>query len=125
MAIVSHDVQRECVLGREKLLRAQADQPFKWVEDVGNIEHCTKRSQCQDAAHNIMKSLWIPMPEPARTLEKWDEFFKMVPAYLKSLCQACFQHATLSHEEGREYLWEHLPSFFGLPSWEELKNFDR
>ncbi|KAJ3516380.1 hypothetical protein NMY22_g14221 [Coprinellus aureogranulatus] len=124
MAIVSDEVRRDCVLGREKLLRAQAEQPFKWVEFMGAIDQCSQPSRCLDAAHKITKALWVPMPEPARTLEKWNEFAQIVPAEVKALCPQCAAAARLSHEEGRRYLWEHLPAYFGLPGWDELKNFD-
>ncbi|KAJ3548712.1 hypothetical protein NMY22_g1152 [Coprinellus aureogranulatus] len=124
MAIVSDEVRRDCVLGREKLLRAQAEQPFKWVEFMGAIDQCSQPSRCLDAAHKITKALWVPMPEPARTLEKWNEFAQIVPAEVKALCPQCVAAARLSHEEGRRYLWEHLPAYFGLPGWDELKNFD-
>ena len=38
----------------------------------------------------------------------------------KGLCVLCADIGKKSYDEGRQLLWNKLPSFFGLPGWAEL-----
>lgn len=38
------------------------------------------------------------------------------------MCTVCVHRAHIMHKDGREEFWAVLPSFFGLPSWEELRH---
>ncbi|KAF5340730.1 hypothetical protein D9611_007355 [Ephemerocybe angulata] len=124
VAQVSYDVKRECILGRERLFRAQTDHLFGWVDNVGCSDKCTQPARCRAAGSSLIKALYVPMPEPARTLERWIEFKQFVPMQTMALCQVCSKDAERAHEEGRQQIWNNLPSYFGLPGWSSLKNFD-
>jgi hypothetical protein len=36
------------------------------------------------------------------------------------MCESCIATAKVSHEAGREIVWEKLPSFFGLLEWKDM-----
>lgn len=37
------------------------------------------------------------------------------------ICESCFARWQKSHKKGLEAVWEDLPSYFNLPSWEKLR----
>ena len=97
---VSYDVKQACILGREKLLRAQAVDTFGWVADIGTFSTCLHPTRCSTMSTFLTKVLWKPMPEPARTLEKWSDFARNVP--VKTLCQVCSKFAKEEHDGVRK-----------------------
>jgi hypothetical protein len=117
---VSFDVQRACIFGREKLLRAQAEDTFAWVDDAGRIGTCLHPTTCRQEAAVLTKAIWKPLPEPGRTFEKWTDFSPLV----EKLCHNCMKYGREGHSTGRQKVWDQLPSYFGLPDWNELKNFE-
>ncbi|KAF7297689.1 BTB domain-containing protein [Mycena kentingensis (nom. inval.)] len=40
------------------------------------------------------------------------------------ICKPCIKAARIAYEETQQALWKRLPSFFGLPDWEELVKMD-
>lgn len=40
------------------------------------------------------------------------------------LCAACEEAAKVPYDAGRKKAWALLPTFFGLPLWNELKDLD-
>lgn len=44
--------------------------------------------------------------------DRWD---RMV------ICSECIRSSRIAHERGGEDVWDHLPVFFELESWAELK----
>ncbi|KAJ7108458.1 hypothetical protein C8R43DRAFT_187747 [Mycena crocata] len=100
--------QRECLLGREKLLKAQVQKDsgytFGWMRSSA-FDDCTNPALCGPFRAACVRICMDNL---------------RVNALIKvsSLCDPCKRHM----EDGREKIWENLPTFFGLPPWNELKN---
>ncbi|KAK7025079.1 BTB domain-containing protein [Favolaschia claudopus] len=115
IARLSPEYLTRCVAAREKLLRQQF-QPghtFGWARKwpfapCSTANHCRKlRSSLQD---NLIDTVIIGAFGQVSDLED-----------LK-FCRTCREHIAESMAEGRKKMWELLPGFFNLPSWNELKN---
>lgn len=117
------DVQRTCILGRERLLQSLNQFTFAWVTGVGvSEEGCQDPYNCAKIGVGLMKEIWMPLADPTRALERWSEFLAGCPAATK-LCQICLEDAKVFHDAGRKRCWDHLPLFFDLPEWAHLQNF--
>jgi hypothetical protein len=111
--------QCRCVLGREALIKAQAQRGYtlgwlcsSWDGDDGN---CTDLPKC--LAVRTMQRI------------KYHEAFGLwalsrlaFSGTSNRLCASCHEHREKSCIAGRKKIWEDLPSFFDLPPWGELKN---
>ncbi|KAF8989031.1 hypothetical protein BDQ17DRAFT_1393350 [Cyathus striatus] len=96
---------------------SQASSTLAWVD--GNSDMCTSCINpmgCSSARALITRKIWKPVPDCSRSLERWSD------APSAGLCKPCMLSARDIHEQGRRRMWELLPSFFGLPPWDELKN---
>jgi len=51
-------------------------------------------------------------PDPLKQYTRWTSL---------NVCPACVSHCWQQHESGRAEVFEHLPRWFGLPPWEELR----
>ncbi|KAF6741453.1 hypothetical protein DFP72DRAFT_944073 [Ephemerocybe angulata] len=119
---LSHDIQRICVMGREKLLDAQGEAYAEWVDCVGGtMAGCVTPQSCKAIGANLQYDLWRPKPI-VRGLDRWSEF--SADMELSGLCGPCTEYGKQWYKVGREGIWRVLPSFFGLPPWDELKNFE-
>ncbi|KAJ7177496.1 hypothetical protein C8R43DRAFT_872384 [Mycena crocata] len=100
--------QRECLLGREKLLKAQVQKDsgytFGWMRSSA-FDDCTNPTRCGPLRAACIR---ICM----------DNLCVNALIKVSTLCNPCKRHM----EDGREKIWENLPTFFGLPPWNELKN---
>ncbi|KAJ7772123.1 hypothetical protein DFH07DRAFT_697061, partial [Mycena maculata] len=111
--------QRRCVLGRERLLKAQFEvgNTAGWfqLQEIASLDvACTNVANCNKLrATNLRKHLLAQELIALRIVETkgWT-----------GLCAACKEDAALSMNRGRRKVWEELPGFFDLPSWAELKN---
>jgi hypothetical protein len=71
----------------------------------------------------LIKNYWPPNhffqpPTAVLNLQPWDQDSKT------QLCKPCLDSLIVAYEKARQELWDDLPSYFGLPPWEELKDFD-
>ena len=41
----------------------------------------------------------------------------------KAICVSCWTYAENAYDQSRRAIWEKLPSFCGLPAWNDLKDF--
>jgi hypothetical protein len=46
---------------------------------------------------------------------------KFIEAGVPRVCQSCEMEWVKQDEEGHEFLWDNLPSYFHLPSWDSLQ----
>ncbi|KAJ6584598.1 hypothetical protein B0H19DRAFT_1105694 [Mycena capillaripes] len=56
------------------------------------------------------------------TLDPWRKFGPV--GWTNRLCAACEEAAKVPYDAGRKKAWNLLPTFFGLPGWNELKDLD-
>jgi hypothetical protein len=110
--------QCRCVLGREAIIKAQAQRGYTlgwlcswWDGDDGNcadIPKCLAVRAIQRRRYHEELGLWALSRSPFSS-----------GTYL---CASCREHRKESCITGRKKIWENLPSFFDLPPWGELKN---
>ncbi|KAH6907666.1 hypothetical protein BKA70DRAFT_1283635 [Coprinopsis sp. MPI-PUGE-AT-0042] len=117
------EVQRTCILGRERLLQSLHQFTFAWVSGVGRQRRGMSRSlQLRQDRRIFDEEIWMPLADPTRALERWNDFLDGCPSALK-LCQICLEDARVFHEAGRRRAWDRLPLVFDLPEWQHLQNF--
>lgn len=109
--------QKACLLGREKLIIALADDTYEWLNGEKICEDCESTS-CEKACLKMIQNIWRPRPDPTIALKKW------LDVEVVGLCYLCLPEAEEIHEAGRYNLWYKLPSLFDLPSWSGLTNFE-
>ncbi|KAJ7496929.1 hypothetical protein FB451DRAFT_1017263 [Mycena latifolia] len=107
--------QHRCVLGRQKLSRAQSRSGYalgwlrSWVPDDG----CTQPDECttvrDDFLHDYLDLLGV------WALERYSELHL-------TFCAACKPPNKEAVRAGRKKVWDDLPGFFDLPPWDELRN---
>ncbi|KAF7317542.1 BTB domain-containing protein [Mycena kentingensis (nom. inval.)] len=80
--------------------------------------HCDHATICETAAAtNFVQSMLNPLVVVS-VVDEWDESWE------EDLCEACVDAAKAVHEAARKECWEMLPSYFGLPKWDELLKLD-
>ncbi len=113
------ETQRACILGKEKILTEQANATLAWLDNEFISDDCFNPKQCTNVCSGLLVSIYKPMPEPCRSLEKWEMVRKGL------LCTICREEAERIHEAGRQKMWDMMPQNFGFPPWTELKKLDR
>jgi len=113
VAVLSREDQEICLLGRDALRLAQENDMFGWLG--GPSPNCLTPHHCDriKIGHGIQ--LWKPSCLDLR-LVKWNE-----TDWKTGLCGPCSGIGEKAYEEGRQLVWNKLPSFFGLPDWAELE----
>lgn len=114
---MSPEVQQACVLGREKILLAMPEHTLAWLDEDDISDQCNNKVKCASARAELTRSIWKPMPDSTRSLEKWSDVRS------EDLCAPCAETAMEIHERGRQAMWNMLPACFGLPDWEHLRDF--
>jgi len=61
----------------------------------------------------------MPVPNIGLALNVWDR-----GEFASGLCSVCAYTAEKLFRSGQDKLWDELPSYFGLPSWDDLQDFD-
>lgn len=112
-AFIPPEYQDICIAACFSLLHAQTDYTLAWLDNAG-APSCISPRQCQSSRCEIKINIWSPIPLIVG-LDDWDDSWEL------GLCVACIALAKACHEEGRREIWDRLPSFFGLPPWEELE----
>ncbi|KAG2010511.1 hypothetical protein CC2G_013328 [Coprinopsis cinerea AmutBmut pab1-1] len=76
---------------------------------------------CKARCSALLENLVGPPLRLDRVLYPWDH----ETWYHTNLCGACARFCVSAFTAGRLRFWEALPSYFGLPAWNELKDFVR
>jgi len=115
LAVLSRADQELCLLANDRVRAAHANDMFGWLhEESMPSPYCRTPRRCFKARKGHMVRLWQP-PSPAPDLMAWE-----TRDWKKGLCVLCAGIGKKSYDEGRQLLWNKLPSFFGLPGWAEL-----
>ncbi|KAJ7707371.1 hypothetical protein B0H17DRAFT_1032527 [Mycena rosella] len=114
LATLSPIDQRRCSLGRAAILRAQWVYTLGWVREDTEDTSCTDRSACQrEKASFVLECVGSG---------KIAAFNPISIADILTLCPTCNRLSKTKMTEGRQKMWELLPTFFELPPWSELKD---
>jgi hypothetical protein len=118
--VVDRQIISHSVLGRDKLIQAYHDVLKGWVREKVLLpsQQCSSISICSHKKLLASQSLFPTIDGGIHNLGPWDQNSKT------QLCKPCLDSLIVAYEKAREELWADLPSFFGLPPWEELKDFD-
>jgi hypothetical protein len=119
LAELNNDALGICIIGRRRIHEALRLHSFSWLmKDTKISTHCAHEGTCSGHKNNVIKRSFRSSTDLVRVaLEKWKSSVIHCP-----LCTPCLMEAKRLHRAGREKMWELLPSFFGLPPWDELKN---
>ncbi|TFK40247.1 hypothetical protein BDQ12DRAFT_734254 [Crucibulum laeve] len=115
--------KRACLHGRETLASAVRTRLFKFI--TGTIEihgHCTSAPHCEIAKYRTVRRLEVALSHTTPAVFSTARF--TWPNYRQDVCKNCAASAEAHFDSERVRLWEELPSFFGLPSWEDLRKAD-
>jgi hypothetical protein len=110
------EADRETILLAIKPLRvAFADYLFGWHdESVIASPGCTQPVACNSRKLQKSLKLWKPPGASLFLYSPWN------PSATRGLCMSCIAVGEKHYSEGVKLLWKEMPSFFGLPPWEEL-----
>ncbi|KAJ7240835.1 hypothetical protein B0H12DRAFT_1134223 [Mycena haematopus] len=106
--------QQRCILGREKLIRAQTQDGYtlEWLREW-NADGCTDPAGCNKWRASMVRKY-------LNHLTTWA--FTPFINVRATICGPCSKQIEQSMISGRKKLWQDLPSFFDLSPWNELKN---
>ncbi|KAJ7482274.1 hypothetical protein B0H11DRAFT_2022448 [Mycena galericulata] len=107
--------QRVCIIGRKKMLEAQWQHPhpWDWLSSDARAPGCTDGDACAAAKKMLLRG----------ALESGTLVVLRRPHSIQvQFCSACHPEYLAEMALGRKELWDKLPTFFGLPPWDELKN---
>ena len=99
-----------------KIVKAQREHTYAWLHQTTPVSvSCLSKSGCFTARATCVLEAFTPIPSVSGL-----NLFRDGPTDGVELCVHCETAAKIYHNEGREKLWQILPSFFGLPEWNEL-----
>ena len=108
-----------CVRGRDKLIHAYHGIFEGWAaqKQFSATQQCNSKPIC---AHNKLlasQSIFLGADGNIHSL-----ILRNTANF--QLCKHCLDSLVVAHDKAREELWGRLPSFFGLPPWDKLEDFD-
>ncbi|EDR12744.1 uncharacterized protein LACBIDRAFT_323434 [Laccaria bicolor S238N-H82] len=118
---LSPKVQACLAIGREQLAYALKRHTFSWLYNKRIIPcpRCSSQKECAAARNHLIRKVWMPVPNIGLALNVWDR-----GEFASGLCSVCAYTAEKLFRSGQDKLWDELPSYFGLPSWDDLQDFD-
>ena len=131
---LERDIAIQCVLGRDKLIRAYHTIFKNWTGENFSLQsaNCNTRAHCAADRAKIVRRLKLFENEENSQqegdsrqkddshpfLDPWDAEFDF------RLCKSCLVPMKLAYKSACAQLWSQLPGFFGLQPWDKLKDFD-
>ena len=126
--VLERDIAQQCVLGRDKLIRAYYTVLKNWIGEKFFLEpnSCYARANCAANRAEIVRRLKIFENEDDSQHEDDSHPFlgPWAADFDFQLCELCLASMKLAYKSACERLWSQLPGFFGLQPWDELKDFD-
>ena len=86
-------------------------------------EGCDNIAACSESRRNL-RDAYSSRLENHERLTIYEDLTEKVTREGTSLCHACLQDLRQQRLEEQRTVWDALPSFFGLPGWEGLQNFE-
>lgn len=109
------------VSGWSNAVKGQEADTMRWLLYQGYpqtsqlYQGCKSPDRCHETRNHFLRAIFIPIPR-IYGLCRWEDW----AVISQFVCESCFAAAQRSHNEGRERFWQKLPTFFGLPGWDEL-----
>ncbi|KAH6907596.1 hypothetical protein BKA70DRAFT_360027 [Coprinopsis sp. MPI-PUGE-AT-0042] len=116
---LSHQTQTLLGQSHGRLAIEVSENQLSWLRNgVIPVTECLAPVSCQTALFQCIGEFWIP------TVSLVKAFSSMNGAKLGGVfCAECKKIVRDHFENGKAATWRKLPEIFGLPPWEELKNF--
>ena len=115
VAVLSRTDQELVLLAKDPFRLAQENDTFRWLDGTKvPSRDCSTPYVCAKVKDECMIYLWRS-PFPAPILPRWETL-----TWTKRLCVFCRVIGEKCYKEGRQLIWNKLPSFIGLPDWAEL-----
>jgi hypothetical protein len=116
VALSSED-KEICIVANQRIIQAQAETTFAWMNpghSSGSLyKFCRSLTSCASARKDLLCRTFLPLPRSI-ALDLWEVEWE------DGMCDVCIDDAKTSHNEGREKMWNDLPTFFNLSGWAEL-----
>ena len=113
IAGLSLDSQLECYRRVNHLIHMSKTITYEWCS-TGAHASCLAREACQITRNKVLQNLSRAAPN-LEGLRTWDQLWS------DGLCFFCALQAQQQHVRSRQLFWSNLPNWFGLSSWEELR----
>lgn len=112
------DEKRACIRARQNLLLALRSRIFRFLLGTLDVMGCTTPSSCDSSKFKWLRSLEASLnhgsPGVFSIKFPWS-------AFCRAVCEVCFSTSQAHSNNQRRALWDELPSFFDLPTWEEIR----
>ncbi|PPR05802.1 hypothetical protein CVT26_010152 [Gymnopilus dilepis] len=121
-----------CAVGREAIITEAEDRRKSWFSEINKLLPTTG---CTALSRHMYSS---PSPCPtshsqtAENFPLWskatfhsdvNKFAPLTEVYLKGLCPVCAKAVKAKYDGIRSEMWQRLPTYFRLGTWESLKDF--
>ncbi|KDR67627.1 hypothetical protein GALMADRAFT_79593 [Galerina marginata CBS 339.88] len=119
---LNQEALHSCLIGRDKILTAVQKILKDWVSrtDIIPANGCRSVDRCR--SHRLVTILGLSIFNLLPTL---DILNPNPPIEPRKICLVCVDSVKQAHSHVRKEIWESLPSYFDLPKWEDLKDFDQ
>lgn len=116
VALSSED-KETCIVANQRIIQAQAETTYAWMNPGHSsgplYKFCRSLIMCASARKDLLCRTFLPLSRSI-ALDLWEVEWE------DGMCDICIDDTKTSHNEGREKMWNDLPTFFNLPEWEEL-----
>jgi hypothetical protein len=114
---LSAEDREACIVANQRIIQAQATTSFSWMypgtASSSLYTYCRNPTSCPSARKDLLCRTFLPLPKSI-ALDLWEAEWEL------GMCDICVDAAKKSHSEGREKMWDDLPTFFELSEWTEL-----
>ncbi|KDR86011.1 hypothetical protein GALMADRAFT_235199 [Galerina marginata CBS 339.88] len=121
IACLSAESIENMTIARQAISTAIMTHEFSWTTSTRSqsaipTAACQRKAKCESHRSAVLAEL-VPGPTPYTALTSPVE-----DRVLELYCDSCAAEIKKIYEAGREVIWDNLPSYFGLPKWEDLKD---
>ena len=104
-----------CLVGRERLRWAEMSLSHSFLLVFHRSPQCQSplcaHARGPHAEWHVIEA--AKSPNPLRQYTRWHQL---------NVCVDCVAYCQLQHANGRKEVWDKLPDFFEMPTWDELKS---
>ncbi|KAJ7213122.1 hypothetical protein GGX14DRAFT_620272 [Mycena pura] len=113
--------KRACIRGRQNLLLALRSEVFAFLTNL-KIPNCSSPQRCDSAKLHWLQSLEASLGNGCPGI--FSIKFPWI-SFRKAVCETCYSASYNNSNKQRQRIWDKLPSYFDMPSWEELVKSSR
>jgi hypothetical protein len=103
-----------CNIGKHRLQRAIINWSYSFLFNFRPSPLCQSRG----CAHAMSPYAEWRLLEAKMHLSSLTQYTRW---HYLNVCPTCVAYCQLQHSNGRKEVWDNLPGFFGLRTWDELK----